>query len=721
MRRFFPFILMLAACGTDAGGDNQAPTLTIDVTSEISATVGEDVVRITVRGEDPEGGDVSLSIVNQPERSDFQANGAWGVFTWDPISSDVTAAGPRELVFVATDSQGLSTEKVVLIVVLAGNGVPRFVNSASVLHNAASGAPVSFEVKVRDDDSNTVSIRMPEGFAPAGAELSKTGEFTAQFGWIPSAEQIQQRVHTVRFIANDGVNEPVNQDVTVILKKDTASTETPDSTGCLFEDTVTYEALRAQRTTSEHVIVARLTDPTKGYDRLTLNYTDGDAFNDFELQWESVAMAPDGDRFVGVIPNRLGTDVKEIYFEICAINDDPSEEDGFPVLCGPSSLYGGFLSYPPGTAECEDDPYDYVDDFESSSEIPGDEWLYRRMCEGKDDFFEVGLGTNQEATIYFVYPIWAQPTIEVYNLEGQLVETIAQSSCGGFTDVNLQNQGAPTKRFIKVIGGADATDMAYQVTGNVVSLTDPSACIDAAYEPNDLATNATPVTTATAMYSGLEICRADDIDVFAIQAEIGQQIHLRANFQSAVADIDMRLHSPGQEIGRNQPAVDYSLGISDVEEITYVAKTAGTFHATIYSVDNPNRYSLLVEVGAAAQTCADTDVYEPNDSQATAKTLSIGTANALQACLGTDDWYSFYVIDAFSESFDAIVTPTGGATPQDFALEIWDVFGKVADGNIIDDKLKANLYPFADGDHYIVVRPLKDATYALELVLYTMI
>jgi len=721
MRRFIPILFVVAACGTDAGGVNQPPTLTIDVTSEISATVGEDVVRITVRGEDPEGGDVTLSIVDQPERSDFQANGAWGVFTWDPISSDVTATGPRELVFVAKDPQGLTSEKVVLVVVLAGNGVPRFTNSASILHNAASGTPVSFEVKVRDDDSNTVSIRMPEGFAPAGAELSKTGEFTAQFGWIPTAEQIQQRVHTVRFIANDGVNEPVNQDVTVILKKDTASTETPDSTGCLFEDTVTYEPIRAQRTTSEHVISARIVDATKGYDRLTLNYTDGDAFNDFDLQWESVTMAADGDRFVGVIPNRLGPDVQEIYFEICAINDDPTEEQGFPVLCGPSSLYGGFLSYPPGTSECEDDPYDYVDDFDAASEIPGDEWLYRRMCVGKDDYFEVGLGTNQEATIYFVYPTWAQPTIEVYNLEGQLMETVAPSSCGGFTDVKLQNQAAPTKRFIKVIGNADATDMAYQITGSVVSLTDPSACIDAAYEPNDLAANATPVTTATAMYSGLEICRADDMDVFAIQATIGQQIHLKANFQSAVADIDMRLFSPTQEVGRNLPGVDYSLGISDVEEITYVAKTTGTFHAAIYSVDNPNRYSLLVEVGAAPQTCNDTDLYEPNDTQATAKTFSTGTANNLKACGGADDWYSFYVIDAFSETFDVILTPSGGATAQDFAVEIWDIFGKVTDGNVIDGKVKANLFPFADGDHYIVVRPLKEATYSLELVLYTMI
>ncbi len=720
MRRFLLFFFVLSACGTDAGGGNLPPTLKIDVT-EVSATVGEDVVRITVRGEDPEGGDVALSIVNQPERSDFQANGAWGVFTWDPISSDVTTAGPRELVFVAKDSQGLSTEKVVLIVVLAGNGVPRFTNSASVLHNVASGTPVSFEVKVRDDDSNTVSIRMPEGFAPAGAELSKTGEFTAQFGWIPTAEQIQQRIHTVRFIANDGVNEPVNQDVTVILKKDTTSTEIPDSTGCTFEDTVAYLPIRAQRTTSDHVITARILDRTKGYDRLTLNYTDGDAFNDFDLQWESVAMARDGDRFVGVIPNRLGPDVSEIYFEICAINDDPTEDEGFPVLCGPTSLYGGFLSYPPGTAECEDDPYDYVDDFESASEIPGDEWLYRRMCTGKDDYFEVGLGTNQEAKIYFVYPVWAQPTIEVYNLEGQLMETVGPSSCGGFTDLKLQNQGAPTKRFIKVIGNAEATDMAYQITGGVVSLTDPSTCIDAAYEPNDLATNATPITTATAMFSGLEICRSDDIDVFAIQAEAGQQIHLRANFQAAVADIDMRLHSPTQEVGRSKPAVDYSLGIEDVEEITYVAKTSGTFHATIYSVDNPNRYSFLVEVGAAAQTCSDTDIYEPNNSQAMAKTFSTGTANNLMACTGADDWYSFYVIEPFSESFDVILTPSSGATPQDFQLEIWDIFGKVSDGSVSGTTLKANLFPFDDGDHYIVVRPLKNATYSLELVLYTMI
>lgn len=709
---------MLAGCGTDPGAGNLPPSLAIDVASEISATVGEDVVRITLTAEDPEGGNVTLSMVNPPERSDFSANGAWGVFSWDPISSDVTISGPRELVFVATDAQGASTEKVVLVLILAGNGVPRFVNSSSVLHNAAGGTPVSFQVKVRDDDSNSVNIRMPEGFAPSGADLSKTGDFTAQFGWQPNDEQIQQRVHTVRFIADDGVNDPVEQDVTIILKKDTQTNETPDTTGCLFEDTVTYESLKAQRNTTDYVISAKLSG-TGGYDRLTLNYTSGDAFNDYSAVWDSVEMIAEGDHLVGIIPNPLGPNVTEIYYEICAINDDPTEEEGYPVLCGPTSLYDNFIAYPPSITECEDDPYDYIDDFESASDIPGDEWLYRRMCHGTDDYFAVGLGTHQEATIYLTYPLWAQPTIEVYNIDGALEQTLGASSCGGFTDIQLANTGAPTKKYIKFIGDETATDFAYQITGSVVSTTDLSQCIDASYEPNEDGATATPITTASAMFSGLEICRADDVDVFSIEATAGQQITVRADFESEVADLDMKLFSPTQEVGRTKPAVDYSLGLSGTEEITYVAKLTGTFHIIVYSVDNPNRYSLTVEVGDAPQVCVDDDRLEPNDTQATASLLFEGTTANLSSCGFSDDWYSFYVFDSISETYDVEVIPDSGVLGGGYSLEVWNTFGKITDGAVEGDNVKATLYPITDGEYYVVVKPILDGGYSLKLTRYT--
>lgn len=715
MRRLLPLFLFAAACGTDSGAGNLPPSLTIDVSSEISAVVGEDVVRITVTAEDPEGGAVTLSLLNPPERSDFQANGPWGVFTWDPISSDVTSGQPRELIFVATDSVGLSTEKVVVVVILAGNGVPKFLNSSSVLHNVANGGPVSFEVKVRDDDSNTVSLRMPEGFAPDGAELTKTSEFSGQFGWIPTPEQIQQRVHTVRFVANDGVNEPVNQDVTIILKKDTQATDTPDSSGCLFEDIVSWEPVRAQRGTSDHGITARLKTGDHGYDRLTLNYTNGDAFNDYALMWESLDMRAEGDTFRASIPNTLGPEVQQIFFEICAINDDPTEDQGYPVLCGPSSLYDSFLVYPPTATECQDDPYDYIDDFESASDVPTDTWLYRRLCAGTDDYFAVGLGTNQEASVYITYPTWAKPTVEVYDIAGTLLETAPVSTCGGFTEIKTSNTGAPTKRFIKVVGSENATDVGYQVIGSVLSTSDPSSCIDAMYEPNEGAENATVVSTASAMFSGLEICRPDDQDVFAFEAQAGQQIRVKADFQNSVADLDVKLFAPDQEVNQQSPAIDYSLGLESVEEIVHVATQTGQYKAMVYSVDNANRYSLLIEVGAAPVTCQDVDAFEPNDFQFSATYLSDGTTTGLKACSGQDDWYSFLVIDAFQETYDVRLTPVGAAGPGDFEVEIWDVFGKVADGSILDGKVEAKLFPLASGDHYIVVRASKEAQYDLEL------
>jgi hypothetical protein len=217
----------------------------------------------------------------------------------------------------------------------------------------------------------------------------------------------------------------------------------------------------------------------------------------------------------------------------------------------------------------------------------------------------------------------------------------------------------------------------------------------------------------------MEICRPDDRDVFSFNVQEGQQIRVRAEFQNSVADLDLRLFSPDQEVGHQNPAVDYSLGLESVEEIVHVAGQTGSYKAMVYSVDNANRYSLVIEVGEAPEMCQDIDAFEPNDFQFSASYLADGLTTGLQSCAGQDDWYTFLVLDAFQESYEVRLTPVGAAAPGDFQVEIWDVFGKVADGSIVDGKVEAQLFPLASGEHYILVRPSKDAQYDLELLVNT--
>jgi len=53
----------------------------------------------------------------------------------------MTPAGePLELVFWAEDDRGERSERVVTLTILAGNGVPRFTSSPSILHTSSSGS-----------------------------------------------------------------------------------------------------------------------------------------------------------------------------------------------------------------------------------------------------------------------------------------------------------------------------------------------------------------------------------------------------------------------------------------------------------------------------------------------------------------------------------------------------------------------------------------------------
>ncbi len=719
-RRLLFVALLVAGCSADGNDGNQPPELEIDVPSELTYTVGDDVIRITLTAEDPEGGEVRFEVVDGPDRGELQSSTSnWAIFTWDPLAPDVTPADePRSLVFAAIDPQGARSEKVVRVRIQAGNGIPRFENSASILHTIGSGKPVAFDVTVRDDDSDSLNLRMPPGFAPAGAEFTSTGPKSGRFGWQPQAGQLEQRVHSVKFIADDGVNDPVEQDVTIILKKESSNVvDPPEPSDCFFEDRVSYTAIDPQRGTEDVTVEARF-EALNGdqYDKLILNYSNADPFNDFEVEWQSSEMTESEGVFTAQIPNPLlETGSDEYYFEICAINEDAAPEDTRKILCGPTSLYESFIFYAPNSEECIDDA-GFGNSFDNAETHDEQRFIYRRLCKADEDYFEFPLGTEQETFVYLVYPANARPTVEVFNADESPAQAVIEhSDCSGFTNVYVQNSGAPTKKFIRVTASNDSIDVPYQILFDTRDLGGEENCADASFEPNDDADDATEVTAASAQFAAMEICREDDVDVYAITAQAGEQIDAVATFTHSVGDLDMLLFSPSErdDVGRLGFGSDYSWSLNDNEEINYIAEESGTHYLAVYSEQGVNRYSLDINVDIPLPSCIDVGF---NHMQSTADILPQGTTNGLKVCAGEEDWYSFQVLD-ITESF--IIELTAEAEPmlQDFTIEVWDLFGKVSEGTMNNGKLRIDFFPFVTGTHWVKVTSSTDQNYTLDLTI----
>lgn len=710
-------LIATVACGTDTQQDNQPPSLELDVGSEVTYTLG-DVIRVTMSAADPEGHQLSFSVENVPDRAVLQASASLAVFTWDPLASDITPEGqPLNVVFVVKDAQGARTERRVGMNIRPGSGVPRFVSNTSYLHNVANG-PVVFDVEVRDDDSSGVSIAMPSGFAPTDSELTLTGPFSARFGWAPSPEQLQRRVHTVKFIANDGENPPVEQVVSIILKKDAeAQNEREWDDSCRFEAAVEFESLKAQRTSQPFEITAKITDEGKtlGYDRLLLNWTTEDVWNDSQLPWQSIEMTPTDSGFLGRIPNPvLMSGSQEIYYEICAVNDDADDQDPQAYLCGPTSLFDSFIVYPPGVTECEDDwqnngDFDLADGLENA-------WILGRLCVDSADHFELSLGTGQEATVFVVYPTHSTPTIEVYDADRNRLPDPVAGACPGYTDLNFDNSGAPTKFYIVVRANDVSTNIPFQILAQTRDMENPAECLDAQYEPNDTTSNATQITTDSASFTGLEICRSDDVDIFAFQAPLNQRIQIQSTFSHEIADVDLRLFKPSQQesVSYNSAAAASSLGVTDSESIDYVTTESGTHYLVVYS-NGPNRYTLNVSQSPSETVaCIDNDAFGSNHSQATAGFVADGIQNNLKICPDEDDWYSFPVLDFTSETFEVdVLAPMGELS--NMTLEIWDIFGVIDDGVISAGILRANATAFSNDNLYIRVSSTQPANYSLDL------
>lgn len=518
--------VMLAAGCADAETEvNQAPVLTLDIGTQAEFVVG-DLIQIRASADDADGDPLTFSVEGLPERATLQTFPNSALMNWDPIASDVTTGEGRKLVFVVKDNRGGRAERVVSLRILAGNGTPVFESPSSKLFNARSGQTLTFEVRVRDDDSNEVDLSMPADTAPQGATFAQTDQKVGIFSWAPTDTQLTQRVHSAIFVAADNQGAPVQQKVTFILQNPPGDTPGDDpnpptpGASCDAGQVITHAAPGAQRTVEDYELQAYLSPA--GAQKYDTGFVFWSTVNpmQYDVEMESIEMKVGQGLMRAGIPNLLLApgESKTIYYTICALDStvDINEEDAF--ICAPASVYYSFVAYSPDSNFCADDDTSGTT-FANATEVSALSWEEHRTCADAADFHKVSVPADELAEVFVFYSLTGSPgsdalthpmDVAVFDQEMNLIEQAAlRTECSGVNYILLEAGSSARTWYIKVTPRAGA-EMPYQITAfhSAEPGEDPvePVCVDDdAFGPDNRSPEEAPLID-DGEYTGLTVC-----------------------------------------------------------------------------------------------------------------------------------------------------------------------------------------------------------------------
>ncbi|RAL20426.1 hypothetical protein DL240_16610 [Lujinxingia litoralis] len=693
---FWITAFFLASIGCAEGApEAQAPILTLDVRSEETYTVGEDIIQINLTGSDPQGQALSFAVAEKPERATFQTFSNAAVFTWDPIASDVTGEGTRRLVFSATNSAQKVVERVVHVRILAGNGQPRFVTSQSELYDPRGGQPVRLRVQVRDDDSNQVSLSMPAASAPQGASFEQVEAFEGVFEWQPSPAQLQQRAHTVVFVAEDFVHEPVEHLVTVIIQRPGQTPGSPTADACQIEGPIAHTELSTRRGVGDYLVEAEIAGGQARWSEAVLYWTFDDPFDE-QARFESRPMSFEGKTIRAAIPNPLlaAGQSEVLSYTICAVEADAAAAED-PVTCAPPYAYYRFHAYSPDERGCVDDGL-AANSPEQAAAIDTGRWSDHRICQEQARYHRVEVAAGERVELVVAHSPGA--TVELTFVEGQA--SFESAGCDGLAVALLDSPGVYVVR-------ASGDEIAYHIRAFV----EGASCADAALEPNDAAAMATLVEEDFVGWTELAICEPDDVDLYAVELLRGDELDVLVTFSHAQGDLDLTLFSPAQstEASLGGEGVVRSWSSDDDEELSHTAAESGFYYLRVESTEGPNTYSLALE-----RTCHDVDALAGNHTQTTAAHLPLDLSRRdLQLCGDLEDWFAFEV-EAGQSVLGQMVINRGSATGV--VLDVFNAGGaRAAVGEVGSRAVDFEFEAASSGTYYLAISAEGATEYDLDV------
>ena len=616
------FLCLLAG----ACGQNAPPRIAALVNREVA--VGS-TLELIVTASDPDGDKLRFGVDGKPERASFVETVLGGRFQWTPLASDVPsgeASRTYPVTFFADDGRGGRDAETVLITVTRGapgEGAPRFTSPADFVLDLAVSSTLDVTIAVQDDDSSTVTLTLVD--APQGVELAAFGPKSAELTWTPTVAQLAaQSLYLLRISADDGVHEPVVQDVSVLLRHKTGA-------ACPgLPPTIRHEALGDQRRPGPYAVPATIADPDGVIRAATLYWSRQP--NPSTADFESVAMLRDGasgDLYAGSIPDlglASGQSATVTYF-VCATDDDDHSGDACDhVTCLPADTQRFSFVAQVGTSGCTDDSAEPNDSASAATALTsGTPRTGLRQCGGNDDWFKVTLAAGDvlEAGLSFTESAGILD-LAAFAPDGTSSVATAPNTVGVNERKLHLTAGAAGTYYLRVsspVGTATSYDVS--VTSRA-----GSSCTEDRYEPNDTAVGA--ATVGVGVQQNLRVCAGND-DWFKVALRAGDALDVSIAFTSSLGDLDLEVYRPDRTT-----VLGKSDGITDTESVSFrVVPESGFYYLRVHGYRGAqNGYALTV----AGARCLN-DSLEPNETQATARLVTAGTQRSLALCAGDNDWY----------------------------------------------------------------------------------
>ncbi len=633
MRRLtLGLLLGLAALACDGGGGpmlEQIAPQTVRVNEEL---------RLSIAIDNPGGATVELR-VEPPEdlrafdsvhRISTEPGGA--IFRWSPLSSQV---GTHELVFNLTDggSRIYDSQTAVIEVLPSEDSAPVFVHPGpGGTFDLERNPCVTFDVEVLDDDSADVTIRTRADL-PDRASLNPAGAKRATFDWCPTPDQTAaSERYTIQLAADDGDHPVVEHDFVVVLR-------TGDKEGCPgAAPTITLRSpamAESVQSGTSYPVEVEVSDDMGLRDPPILYYTTtepDDLANPDVTQFEQAVFEDSAGRFTARIPS-LGLaegQMAQVWYLVSATdNDDPTG-----ALC----------------------------DHRTDSMVVS--------------FFAVG-GPPPDGS----FPQCASCSASAECASNICAATASGGrcvdSCSGGGTCSAGSCGA-------TVTTEGATRAGCGPTGAICMGGTGGPCTDDGREPDDTIGEATPYS---AMIADGQICASDE-DYFSVSVPRGSRVTVDLAFTHADGDLDLSLRAMDGTI------LDTSAGVRDSEQVEHCnAGPTATLFARVsgYSAAE-NGYALSMDVQPDPGMCCMDDTFEPDDTQAAARSVSFGAPSGGTetaafdgtVCGGDDDWIAIPMAGPGRIEVDLVFTDADG----DVDMRLFDPAGtRVASSlSVTDDE-----------------------------------
>ncbi|MBN2358970.1 MAG: hypothetical protein JXR83_05920 [Deltaproteobacteria bacterium] len=343
-----------------------------------------------------------------------------------------------------------------------------------------------------------------------------------------------------------------------------------------------------------------------------------------------------------------------------------------------------------GTTSCGSDAFEPNDGISQASPVHVDTTLHAVVCATDTDCFSFAVDAHQLITVTQV--LQQACSGDVLTLLAPDGTTVLDQDTSGAAQRAVESYAPRTGQYYACVGSGCATSSYYSLYLGA------GQCVDDAYEENDSMRD--PATVPEGVVAGQICWRDDDFFAFAVGAPETRPIHLDLRFMHAVGDLDLALLDPSLR------QVAISQGVTDSEVIDHRPALPGTYQARVYGFGGAvGPYSL--------QICRD-DVYEQNDSVATAVDLAAG---AIQAVLCRHDYDHYAVSLVAGGTLSAALRATSMPDDVELVLLRASDSGEVARGVTTGDGRLLVFNPSAAGRYLLCVRAPAGGSMAYDLTI----